>query len=414
MLRFKDPATIIVVLATLQVLCSTCFLDIQKFYGVISFLFLLSGIGISICLLKSPRLEISKTVLGDKQSLGKILVIALLLLLSYRLARQIMDESPLRLEDADMLPIMKVMGQRFWKGDWQQVYQPIPEIWGGIKPIYLPAMWMPFSLSIVFDFDIRWITICGIWLSIIICVLPAWKQSWQTIPFIMTLLTLLAWLHLDENNNVIELTEEGVVFFYYALLVVAIILYNPWLLGISCALCLLSRYSFIGWIPFAILALLVKKEYLFLLKTLLSASVVILFILVLPFGINPLLYHLHLHDNYISQAARVWHDNPEFYYRGLGMAKFFGPSQINRLHFVLEAGTFLIPLVFLFFLRKRLSTQPNLLLAGLQLSITFFYNFLDVTYLYLFYTPVIVSLVIAGWSLSSKQTRKLVRPDALQ
>jgi len=403
MLRIKDPHAIIVVLAALQVLSSTYFLDIPNFYGVNSFLFLLSGTGITICLLKIPQVEIQKTDIVNKQILVKILVIAVLLPVSYQLARQIMDENPLRYENADMLPIMKVMGQRFWKGEWGQVYQPIPEIWNGIKPIYLPAMWMPFSLSLIFDFDIRWITVCGTWLSIILCVLSPWKKRWQTILFIGALLTLLTWFHLEEDNSVIALTEEGVVFFYYALLVAAIILVNPWLLGISVALCLLSRYSLVGWIPFAILFLLVKKQYAFLLKTVSSASIVILLILILPFGVDPLLYHLHLHDDYISHAARVWHDEPDTYFETLGMAKFFGPSHIKLLHFILESGSFLIPLAFLFLVKKKISAQPNILLAGLQLSLTFFYNFLDVPYMYLFYTPVIVSLVIAGWSLSAQQ-----------
>ena len=408
MLRIKDPTTIIVALAALQVLSSTYFLDIPDFYGINSFLFLLSGIGITVCLLKIPPIEIQKTEIVNKQVLLKILIIAVLLPVSYQLARHIMDENPLRYENADMLPIMRVMGQRFWNGERGQVYQPIPEIWGGIKPIYLPAMWMPFSLSLVFDFDIRWITVCGIWLSIILCILPSWKRSWQAILLVVALLTLLTWFHLEEDNSVIELTEEGVVFFYYALLTVAIILANPWLLGISVALCLLSRYSFVGWIPFAILYLLIKRQYAFLLKTVLSAFIVVLLILLVPFGVDPLLYHLHLHNDYISHAARVWHDEPDTYFETLGMAKFFGPSHIKLLHFILEIGTFLIPPVFLFLVKKKISTQPNILLAGLQLSLTFFYNFLDVTYQYLFYTPVVVSLVIAGWSLSARRMKRSI------
>jgi hypothetical protein len=392
-----NNSTIIVLLAVLQVLSATYFLDIPDFYLVNSFIFLLTGIGISICLLKiSPvHCEVRKMING--QLFFKLLVIALLCPLSYQLARHIMDATPLDYHNADMLPIMKTMGQRFWNGQLKEVYQPIPEIWNGVKPIYLPAMWLPFSLSIIFHFDIRWITVCGIWLSIILCALPKWKMNSQTSLFILALLTLLAWLHTDDDNSVIELSEEGVVFFYYVFLTTAIILRNPWLLGISIALCLLSRYSFIGWIPFAVLFLLMRKEYSFLLKTSASALVITL-ILILPFGTAPLLDHLHLHHDYILQATRVWQDNPEFYYDDLGMAKFFGPSDIVLLHYVLETGTFLVPLVFLFFVRKKL-TQPNILLAGLQLSITFFYNFLDVTYLYLYYTPVFVSLIIAGWTL---------------
>jgi hypothetical protein len=403
MFRLKDPSTIIVVLAALQVLSSTYFLDIPNFYAINSFIFLISGVGISIYLLKISSFQIQIKKLINKQLLFKLLILTVLLPVSYQLARQIMDNTPLQYQDADMLPIMKTMGQRFWNGQWKQVYQPIPEIWNGIKPIYLPAMWLPFSLSLIFRFDIRWITLCGIWSGIILSVWPAWKNGWQSALFVMALLTLLIWLHTDDDNGVIAFTEEGIVFFYYAVLTTAIIFRNPWLLGISIALCLLSRYSFIGWIPFAVLYFLIRKEYRFLWKAVITTLIIILLILILPFGTDPLLYHLHLHQEYISHATRVWHDEPETYYQTLGMAKFFGPNHITFLHFILEVGTFLIPLLFLFVLRKRISSQPNILLAGLQLGITFFYNFLDVTYLYLYYTPVFVSLVIASWSLYGKK-----------
>ena len=396
--RIKDPSTIIVLLAVLQVLSVTYFLDIPNFYCVSSFIFLFTGLGICLCLVgHSPR-PVPLQKLGNRQLLIKLIGVAALLPASYELARNIMDATPLDFHDADMLPVMKEMGRRFWTGRWREVYQPIPAIWNGIKPIYLPGMWLPFSFSIVFHFDIRWITVCGIWLSAILCLLPKWKRGWQPILLVAALLALLVWLHTDDDNSVIELTEEGVVFFYYTLLATAIILRNPWVLGISVALCFLSRYSFIGWIPFAIAFLLIRKEYAFLLKTATSFLCVVLLLLVVPFGMGPLQDHLHLHTEYISQAAKVWHDHPEFYYEDLGMAKFFGPLQIHLLHFILEAGTFLIPAIFLLAVRKKISTHPGILLAGFQLSITFFYNFLDVTYLYLYYTPVWISLVIAGWS----------------
>jgi len=402
MFTLRYPATIVVLLACLQVLSATYFLDIPSFYAIDSFIFLLSGLGIAVVVINISSRSVEVKHLVNTQLLLKIVIVALLLPVSYELARHIMDATPLDYHDADMLPIMRTMGQRFWSGQWHEVYQPIPEIWNGIKPIYLPALWLPFSLSIIFHFDIRWITVCGIWLSMLLCLLPKWKLKWTSILLVLALITLLAWLHTDDDNSVIELSEEGVVFFYYALLITAIFLHHPWLLGVSIGLCLLSRYSFIGWIPFAILFFLIRKEYRFLIKTGLTALTVVL-VLVLPFGVNPLLDHLHIHSEYISHATRVWHDNPEFYYEDLGMAKFFGPDHVQLLHYILEAGTFVLPLVFLFCLRKRISTHPNILLAGLQLSLTFFYNFLDVTYLYLYYTPVVVSLVIASWTLCRGQ-----------
>ena len=398
----KSSATTILFLALLQVLCSTYFLYIPGFNAINSFLFLFCGLGIVFFLLQLTPARIGILQLVNRQLFIKLAALAVLLPLSYQLARHIMDENPLRVESADMLPIMKKMSQRFWDGQWKMVYQPIPEIWNGIQPIYLPAMWMPFGLSLLFHFDMRWITLCGIWLSVIICILPPWKVAWQNILLIVAILTLLTWLHTDPVNNVIRLTEEGVVFFYYTLLAVAIISFNPWLLGIGSALCLLSRYSFIGWIPFAVLFLVATKQYGFLLKTSAAAALIVLLILILPFGIDPLLYHLHLQHDYISQAAKVWQQDPEFYYQSLGMAKFFGPNRITILHSVLVAGTFASPIIFFFLIRKKNLTPSIVLLAGLQLSVTFFYNFLDITYLYLFYTPVFISLVIASWCMYSK------------
>jgi hypothetical protein len=407
MFPLKDSTILITVLAILQVLSATYFLEIPNFQALDSFLFLFTGVGISLCLLQTHSIQIQNDSIFNRQLLVKLLVIVILLPVSYQLARHIMDDNPLRYQNADMLPIIKSMNQRFLNGQWKQVYQPIPEIWGGIKPIYLPAMWMPFGFSMIFDFDIRWITVCGVWLSVILCVLPAWRKRTAAILLIVAFLILLAWLHTNDDNGVIELTEEGVVYVYYAFLATAIILNNPWLLGISAALCLMSRYSFIGWIPFAALYLVLRKEYKFFLRAFLTA-VIVAFVLILPFGMGPLIYHLHLHDDYISHAARVWHDEPDTYFETLGMAKFFGASHIKLLHFILVSGSFLVPVSFLLFVRKKIFTEANILLAGFQLSLTFFYNFLDVTYLYLYYTPVFVSLLIASWSLSTKRIKQSV------
>ena len=402
MSSIRNPSTILLLLASLQVLCSTYFLYIPNFYAINSFLFFAAGIGISICLVRMPLVNMRRPTILNRQLLLKLLFVIPLLPISYQIARRIMDHTPLQIEYADMLPIIKTMCTRFLNGQWSQVYQPIPEIWNGVQPVYLPALWMPFLSSLIFDFDLRWVTVCGIWLSVVLCLLPSWKKEWR--PFLLSaaLLTLLAWLHFDIGNNVIRLTEEGVVFFYYALLTVAIIIYNPWLLGAAIGLCLLSRYSFIGWIPFAVLFLLFAKQYRFLLKSIGATVFVFILILILPFGLHPFLFHLHFQQDYILQATKVWRENPEFFYHSLGMAKFFGPGHIRLLHLTLTTGTLLIPLIFLFLVRKRIFTHPNILLAGFQLSITVFYNFIDVSYLYIFYTPVFVSLVIAAWSLSGK------------
>src|ERR1700680_498314 len=126
MFRLKDPTTIIIFLAVLQVISATYLLDIPNFYAIDSFIFLFTGLGISFYLLKISPVQIQIKNIISRQLLFKLLVIVLLLPISYQLARQIMDNTPLQYKDADMLPIMKIMGQRFWNGQWKQVHQPIP------------------------------------------------------------------------------------------------------------------------------------------------------------------------------------------------------------------------------------------------------------------------------------------------
>jgi hypothetical protein len=395
---------VFVIVAAIQVLCATYFLNIPGFGAVNSVLFLCCGIGSSFCILYLPSIEFSKVAIINRQSLLKLLGVVALLPISYSLARNILDSTPLRIEYADMLPVIGVMCYRFLAGQFNQIYQPIHEIWNGVQPIYLPALWLPFCTSFLFHFDMRWVTVGGIWLSVALCILPAWKKNSTVLFYVSALLVLLTWLHFNQTNNVIRLSEEGVIFFYYSLMAVAIISGNAWFIGAAAAICLLSRYAIIGWLPFAVICLLYKREYKLLLKALAAGSVVAA-LLILPFGLNFLSLQLQLPQQYISHAERVWKETPEHFYQSLGMAKFFGPSHFNLLHIILVWGSFLVPLLFFIFLRKKNFSTVTNLLAGFQLSLSFFYNFLDVSYLYLFYTPVFVSLVIAGWCLTGSNRR---------
>lgn len=369
---------------------------------------MLSGLAIAFLLLYIPPLQlIPPRKYPHKQWIVKLLVIIILLPVSYFFSRKIMDATPLGIESADMLPIIKVMGQRFLNGDLHAIYSPIPEIWGGIQPIYLPALWMAFLPALIFEFDMRWITVAGIWLSIILVLYPVLVKVRNILTLLIpaTILLLLGWLHFDHVNNVIRLTEEGVIFFFYSLMVYVLVSGKPWLIGIGAAFCLLSRYALIGWIPCAAIFWLWNKEYLYVAKVFFAGSFIILLLLIIPFGCSVLEMLIKVPGHYTEHAQIVWERNPEYFYHSLGMAKFFGSSGIANLHLVLVVGTFLCPLLFFgyYLFEKKAGRQTNnFLLASFQLSITFFYNFLDVSYLYLYYTPVFVSLVIASLSFANK------------
>lgn len=321
-----------------------------------------------------------------------------------------MDATPPGIEYADMLPIIKVMGQRFLHGDLHAVYSPIAEIWGGIQPIYLPALWMAFVPALIFDFDLRWITVTGIWLTAMAVLYPAVLKIRNGLPLLLVaaLLLLIGWFHFDQVNNVIRLTEEGVVFVFYSLMVYALVSGKGWLIGAGAAFCLLSRYAFIGWIPCAALYWVWNKEYLKLTKAFFAVALIVLLLLIIPFGWSVTEMLIKVPGHYTEHAKIVWERNPEYFYHSLGMAKFFGPSHIASLHFILVAGTFLCPLLFLIYYlikKKKNPRMNNFILASFQLSISFFYSFLDVSYQYLYYTPVFVSLIIATMSLANNRNK---------
>ncbi|TCJ19139.1 hypothetical protein EPD60_01620 [Flaviaesturariibacter flavus] len=390
------PAQLILLLAVLQAYCATFLLQREGFHRINSLLFFGAGIAITFLILKVPGIAYSpKPVLNRGRGL-RFLGLALLLPVSVFVARKIMAGTPVSIEHADMLPIIQVQGNRFLDGNFTQIYDPIPEFWGGIQPIYLPAFWIPHVYATVLGFDIRWITFTGIWACVALCLWPGHARRIVTsVVLVFGLLMVLNWLHFEKTNNVIRLTEEGVVYFYYTLLAVAIMRGNPYFIGFCAALCFLSRYSAIGWFPFAIIYLLLQKKYDFLWRFC-AAGAITAFFLLYPVGFKPLLVHLNLPDQYVSHAQNVWKQNPE-YFQGLGMSKFFGAGGVSLNHALLKWGTFLVPLGFLFYVRRRRISHNMALLAGLQLSITFFYNFIDVPYLYLFYTPVFVSLAIGAW-----------------
>jgi hypothetical protein len=99
-----------------------------------------------------------------------------------------------------------------------------------------------------------------------------------------------------------------------------------------------------------------------------------------------------LPGHYIPFAARVWHDSPDVFATSPAFAWFFGPARIVLLHRLLIGLSFIVPTAFVWYGCR--TKKANIPLAALKLSLVIFYCFIDVPYLYLFYTSSFVSLVI--------------------
>jgi hypothetical protein len=359
-------------------------------------LFFLNGCVFTLLLIKQPALQVAVNASALLRP-WKWLLLLIGTIYSYQLARIILDKTPVSIEHADMLPIIQVMGKRFLHGDWHKVYAPIAEIWNGIQPIYLPAMWLPFTLADLLHFDPRWVTVGGVWIAVIGIV---WQLKYLRSVGVWLVLAIICmvlwWLHTETRNNLFRLTEEGVVIAYHVLLVFTIAARKPVLLGLALSACLLSRYVLVTAIPAVLLWWVLHKEWRLLLKTAVTVLICCL-LTILCFGVTPFEQMLRIPATYVEHAARVWQEHPEYFRYTTGLAALFGPDKIVLQHQLLLIMGFALPLLFAgwMFWGNQQRLLPNAEMAIATLAITVFYALVDVPYLYLYYTPVFWYLAIA-------------------
>jgi hypothetical protein len=395
----KRKNLLIIALAT-ETICASYGLILGEQAALVSILYLIAGLVFvySVLLLPQARL-IHIPKIRNEISL-KFAIGILMLVLAYITASYWLDLIPIDPDFADMLPIMKVMNERLLQGEWKQVYDPIPEIWNGTRPIYLPAMWIPYAPAVALHLDMRWVTVISLLLSfaIILAFIRIKKNGYYGYGLIVIGAILFWWLFSrNEVHSLITMSEEGVVIFYFVLLTLSIISGNALFMGITASLCLLSRYSMIGWLVPCLIYFIARKDYRRLI--IFSATGIISFILffLVPFGWKTLEQMAALPGNYIGFAKHIWDFSPEVYWLNPGLAKFFGPHHIEGLHKTLITLSFVVPILFMgsFLIRKNPKFE-NINLACFKLSLLVFYQFIDVPYGYLFYTGSFVSLLIAA------------------
>ncbi|HEV3324188.1 MAG TPA: hypothetical protein VG052_01240 [Puia sp.] len=415
--REKKLTRAILMAFAVETLSATWCLKIPGWAPVFSILYLASGIGIAGLLLWLPAITLSSANLPspnlpspnlpspDPLSPGKrrwmsplnqrrLVISGLIALALYSWCLYWFDEIPIDISNADMLPIIKIMGQRFIAGEHSHVYDAIPSIWKGVQPIYLPAMWLPYVPAIAMGIDMRWIAIAGLLFAFGAFVFLYRPESSARGAFPLGVLAFLLfwWMVADNTPGIVSVSEEGVVIGYYVLLVLALLSGKPWLTGIAISLCMLSRYALVGWIPAYLVCLALDKKWRQLSIITLTGIVCFALLFLVPVGWVTFLRLAHLPGNYIAFASRVWKDSPDVFSTAPGLAWFFGRKGSAILHGLLILFSFTLPMAFA--VAARYNRLANIPLAALKLSLVVFYCFIDVPYLYLFYTSSLVSLII--------------------
>ncbi len=390
-------------LIVIEILCHGFFKDYCREVPV-SWIYIITGLSIGLLpIIRNIHSDLSSTKKQDSISLS-LPFILLMSLGVIHYCKEIFTAVQIDYRVADMLPVIDKMSLRFTQGE--PVYGIIPEIWDGMQPIYLPAMWLPYSLHHILDIDMRWISVfamligCGLMISSL-------KKSRYSHIDLSTLgipLVLLWTMMTVYDYSMISLSQEGIVIGYYLVLCYALMSRAWWLVGLSLGLCLMSRYGLAPWALGLGIYLLLSKKYN-ILKQVTVGTLVTTIILIISTGTLPHLKMIFgMPQNYLASVQA----DPGKYLptieANLGLAKYFSFEYLGGLHHAQLWISIILPiLLFGFYKYYKINTSFNLFaLCALKLSLVVFYNLLIIPYSYLFYTSTFVSVaVLSGFILES-------------
>lgn len=322
----------------------------------------------------------------------------------------IFKSHPINYRYADMLSILKVMSQRFLKGE--AVYTPIQEIWNGMQPIYLPAMFLPYCFAEIFNFDMRWVSVVVLLLSFFLII----KSIKDSNLFHLILLFCLGFFLIEilhhENYFWFVLTEEPLVYGYYILLGLALFHKNIYAISITIVLCLLSRYILLFWIPVFLLFWYHQENK----KQAIQMSIIIVLLTFGLMSISGAIFNLPVFlktPNGYLKAIQSGQQNEylvDIISNSLGVAKFFKFNNLHYLHYISMITIIILPFILLLFYNKftNFFNKKMFLLGVLKLVLVMFYNLLIVPYDYLFTTSTLFSFIL----LFTYMTKENVKNEA--
>ena len=407
----------------LLLLIFTCLEVISQTYGqrygskdIASILYFLSGISIGIL----PLLKTKKESKSSPSILSKIntnyfsaFAFILIAIAVWIIGTSLFQQHPLDYKQGDMLPIIQIMGERWLSGN--QIYAIIPDIWEGMQPIYLPAMWMPYASMVALGVDIRITNLIFILIAVFLILdIPAFKQkkSRLTLLVLIPLLILLSYIFI-EYSTLITLTEEPIVLGFYVLLAYSLVKNKPILFIIALSCCLLSRYALLFWAATYLFYSFFQTSKRQALIIGVGTGVLSLLLLYISQGIGQIELFISLKDAYLKTLT-----NPDETWgiinitqKNIGLARFFDLSQLPALHAGLFWGSLLIPpslYTWYHFYGRHWIYPTWFALCSLKLCLVWFFNMNAMPYSYLFYTSTFLSLVILGqYFYSQQQDRQL-------
>ncbi len=317
---------------------------------------------------------------------------------------------------SDVVPTLQFMAKRLVLGE--SPYQVVEFPGWSFQPGYLTMQFLPFALAELLKIDYRVIAFIAFVIMIAI-VLKKTNQTpditleliWNIFKIILPFVSiyLIIRFHIAIFAHSVELLDVA----YYLLLAYSLFSKSIYLRSFAIAVCLLSRYGILLWLPAYALIYYWEEGWH---KTLKLAGIVVALIIVLyvlPFMTqDPFLFFNSL-KNYDQMAEHLWSSVPEWYQhigkpytlaQGLGFAIYFLDfwdgtilekiSAIKMVHIVLSLSITMMTIVVYYFKKEKIKDTNLFLLGSMCLYLTIFYNFVFAPYSYLFVVPFFVLFVI--------------------
>lgn len=422
---------LLILLVIVEGLCNTIFINYYDKENS-SIVYLVVGLFISILPLIKVKAAETIDIPGKAYRAALTLGMLGISFYLYKEAKPLFANIPIDYRLADMLPILKIMCERFMQGE--EVYAIIPQIWDGMQPIYLPALWMPLIPATYFDFDVRWTSVLLFLAGLVLIVstrkgekrkveggrgkreeatsdFPLHNPPFPKVPFTSLLILVPIYILVHDmikfEGRFFAMTEESMVVFYYLLLAYAISKEKTILTGVALSLCMLSRYSLAIWAIMYVVYVFffVKRSKAIAIGGIAGGLSIVL--MVVSQGMGSLDVFLGLQENYINAIINEKEKFEPMINISLGMAKFFVYENLATLHQLFMVSAFLVPaLSLLLFARFKAKINADFFaLCSLKLTLVVFYNLLVMPFMYLFFTSTLLSIAILNAYFSFNPTR---------
>lgn len=182
----------------------------------------------------------------------------LFVVVSFEEIRKALLLYPLPTPNSDVLLQLETMYDRLVHHQFP--YAPVPSGTYSPYPVYMPMHFLPIALAKACHMDIRW---CGFWMYALAAFLFGFQLGKAQLTngiriFLACLPSIVLWVYILFGGMDIFITMEVLIAAYYMILAIGLLFRNNALLITGIILCLLSRYTFIFWLP--LLFLLLWKE----------------------------------------------------------------------------------------------------------------------------------------------------------